>query len=103
MFCATVLYPSKEGTSLDFDHYAHTLAPAYAQFLGKNCVKFEIRRGLMTPGRPAAHFACIASYWVNSREEYMASLNEPRFKDLMAKFAAFTDVEPLRQFDEVVA
>jgi len=102
VFCATVLYPSKEGSSFNFEHYAHTLAPEYASFLGENCVRFEVRRGLMTPGRAAPHFMCIASYWVKSRDEYMASLSDPRFKDLMARFAAVTDIEPLRQFDDVV-
>lgn len=103
MFCATVLYPNKEGSGFDFEHYATTLAPMYARFLGDNCVKFEVRKGLVWPGRPVPHFVCIASYWVRSREEYRASLAEPRFKDIMAKFAAFTDIEPIRQFDEVVA
>jgi uncharacterized protein (TIGR02118 family) len=102
MFCATVLYPSTDGSSFDFDHYAKTLAPMYAKFLGANCVRFEVRRGVMSPGRPAAHFACIASYWVRSREEYGASLGDPRFREIMEKFAAFTNIEPLRQFDEVV-
>jgi hypothetical protein len=32
MFCATVLYPSNEGISFDFEQYAHTLAPLYATF-----------------------------------------------------------------------
>jgi hypothetical protein len=102
MFCATVLYPSKVGVSFDFEQYAGTLAPMYAKFLGQNCARFEVRKGLMTPGRPAAHFVCIASYWVKSRDEYMASLNDRQFKGIMEKFAAFTEIEPLRQFDEVV-
>jgi uncharacterized protein (TIGR02118 family) len=102
MFCATVLYPSKDGSSFNFEHYAKTLAPMYAAFLGANCAKFEVRRGLMTPGRPAAAFICIASFWVKSREQYMASLKAPRFKEIMEKFNAFTDIEPVRQFDEVV-
>jgi len=50
MYCATVLYPNKEGSSFDFEHYAGTLAPMYAKILGDNCVKFEVRRGLVTPG-----------------------------------------------------
>ena len=102
MYCATVLYPNRDGSKFDFDHYAKVLAPMYAKFLGKNCARFEARKGLMTPGKPSANFVCIASYWVNSREDYFASLNDPRFKDIMEQFNAFTDIEPLRQFDEVV-
>jgi uncharacterized protein (TIGR02118 family) len=102
MFCATVLYPSKEGTTFNFEQYAKTLAPLYAKFLGANCVRFEVRKGLVWPGRPPPQFALIASYWVKSREEYGASLNDPRFRGIMEQFAAFSDIEPLRQFDEVV-
>jgi hypothetical protein len=40
---------------------------------------------------------------VRSEKEYGESLGDPRFPVIMAKFAAFTDVEPVRQFDEVVA
>jgi hypothetical protein len=35
-------------------------------------------------------------------EQYRASLADPRMKDIMAQFSAFTDIEPIRQFDEVV-
>ena len=103
MFCATVLYPHKEGSSFDFAHYAGTLAPMYARFLGDNCIKFKVRKGWVTPGGSAPHFICIASYWVKSREEYGASLADRRMKDIMGQFSAFTDIEPIRQFDEVVA
>ena len=103
MFCATVLYPSKEGSSFKFEEYVRTLAPLYAEFLGENCVRFEVRRGLRTPGGSSPHFVCVASYWVTSGEQYAASPGDPRFKDVMAKFAAFTHIEPLRRFDEVVA
>lgn len=102
MYCATVLYPSREGAAFDFDTYAKTLAPLYASLLGDNCVRFEVRKGLVAPGRPAPHFVCIASFWVTSKERYGASLSDPRFKEVMAKIAAVTDIEPLRQFDEVL-
>ncbi len=102
IFCATVLYPYEDGGKFDFDYYAKTLAPMYVNVLGSNCVKFEVRKGLVTPGAPAPHFLCIASYWVKSREQFGASLNDPRMKDVMAKIGSFTDIAPLRQFDEVV-
>lgn len=103
MFCATVLYPYKEGKSFDFEQYAGTLAPMYARSLGDNCVKFEVRKGLVTPGRPALHYLCIASFWVKSREKFGASLANPSMQKIMAKISGFTAIEPVRQFDEVVA
>ena len=103
MFCATVLYPHKEDAAFDVEYYAGTLAPMYARFLGDNCVKFEVRKGLITPGRAAPHYICIASFWVTSREGYGASLADPGMQAIMAKISSFTDIEPLRQFDEVIA
>lgn len=102
MFCATVLYPLRPGATLDVDHYARTLAPMYADFLGDNCAGFEVRRGLETPGAPTPQFGLIASYWVKSQEAYGQSLSDPRFPGIMAKFNEFTDVEPVRQFDETL-
>jgi len=103
MFCATVLYPDHEGSTFDFEYYAKTLAPMYAEFLGDNCTRYEVRKGLMTPGAPRAAFAIIASYWVQSDKVYQDSLSDLQFPEIMTKFAAFTDVEPIRQFDEVLS
>jgi uncharacterized protein (TIGR02118 family) len=102
MYCATVLYPHDPHKPLDFDRYANSLAPAYAEALGANCVKFEIRKGLAMPGRPDPAYALIASFWVNSREAFGASLADPRMRGVMEQIGAFTDIQPVRQFDEVV-
>lgn len=103
MFCATVLYPYSEGMSFHFEDYAGKLAPLFASALGDNCVKFEVRRGLATPSGPTPQFICIASYWVRSRDEFGSSMNNPEMQEVMAKISTFTPVQPIRQFDEVVA
>jgi len=103
MFCATGLYLNQDGSTFDFEYYSKALAPMYAEFLGANCARYEVRKGLMTPGAPRAAFACIASYWVRSDQEYRDSLSDPRFPEIMTKFAAVTDLEPIRQFDEVLS
>lgn len=100
IFCATVLYPSEGRESFDVDRYASEIAPRYARILGDNCIAFEVRRGLNSPGAPAPAFACIASFWVRSRDLFGAALGMPEMKQLMADIAAFSSVQPLRQFDE---
>lgn len=102
MFCATVLYPSSDSSDFDFDYYANTLAPMYARFLGANCVKFEVRKGLTTRGAPAPHYICIGSFWIESREKFGASLADPGMQEIMAKISSFTEIKPIRQFDEVI-
>ena len=99
-FCATVLYPYKEGAAFNFDYYAGTLVPMHVEILGDNCVKFEIRKGLTTPGAPVPHFICIANFWIESAEKFGDSMSDPRMKDVMIKISAFTDIQPIRQFDE---
>lgn len=103
LFCATVLYPYKEGAAFDFELYSRDLAPKYAEIVGENCVRFEVRRGLTTAGGPAPQFICIANFWISSGEQFGMSMGNPGMKALMARIAAFTDIQPLRQFDEVVA
>ena len=103
MFCATVLYPYRAGASFDFDQYAQKLAPAYAAVLGDNCVRFEVRRGLSSSDGTPPPYLCVASFWVRSRDEFGDAMRDPRMGEVMVRIARFTEIEPLRQFDEVVA
>lgn len=102
LFCATVLYPSKEGSNFDFEMYSKTLIPKYVEILGDNCVKYEIRKGLTTPGAPAASFICIANFWIKSGEQFGEAMSDPRMKDIMQQIASFTNIQPIRQFDIVI-
>ena len=102
-FCATVLYPNKEGASFDFELYANTLLPEYVEILGDNVVRYEVRKGLTTPGLPVPNFICIASIWVTSGEKFGASMADPRMSALMGRISAFTDIQPMRQFDQVIS
>lgn len=102
VFCATVLYPANSGGAFDVERYASELAPRYAQVLGENCFAFEVRRGLNSPGAAAPAFLCVANFWIRSREQFGNALGTPEMKELMADIAAFSRVQPLRQFDEQV-
>ena len=103
LFCATVLYPFKENASFDFELYSKTLIPKYVEILGENCIQYEIRRGLTTPGAPAPGFICIANFWITSREKFAAAMSDSRMKEIMEQIAAFTDIQPVRQFDMVIS
>lgn len=102
IFCATILYPNKEGARFDFEMYANRLIPEYVEILGGNVVKYEVRKGLATPGAPIPHFICIANIWVSSGEKFGASMAEPKMKELMQKISSFTEIQPIRQFDQVL-
>jgi uncharacterized protein (TIGR02118 family) len=102
LFCATVLYPYKEGAAFDFDLYSNKLLPEYVAILGDNAVKYEVRKGLATPGAPAPNFICIASIWVKSAEKFGTAMADPRMSELMGRIASFTDIRPIRQFDQII-
>ncbi len=103
LFCWTVLYPNTEGATFDFDYYTQKLIPEYVAILGDNCVQFEVRKGLATPGASAPNFVCIASFWLTSGEAFRASMADERMKVVMERIFAFTDIKSIRQFDQIVA
>ena len=56
MFCISIAYPKKDGGTFDFGYYAKKHMPMVARFLGANCSKVEIRKGLASPDGSAASF-----------------------------------------------
>lgn len=103
LYCWTILYPQTEGALFDFEQYSKILIPEYVKILGDNCVNYEVRKGLATPGAAYANYACIASIWIKSREKFRESMAHPAMKELLEKIVAVTDIRPTRQMDEVIA
>lgn len=101
-YVATVLYPYTDGASFDFERYSQELAPRYAEILGSNCIRFEVRKGANSPGASHPAFTCIANFWVKSGQEFGKAMGDPRMADLMREIAQFTAIQPIRQFDEVL-
>jgi hypothetical protein len=102
LFCATVLYPNEESVAFDFELYSKKLIPEYAALLGENCVKFEIRKGLASPGTPLPHFICTASFWIVSAEKFAAAMGTAEMNELMKRIGTFIDIHPIRQFDAII-
>jgi len=101
MFCASVAYPIQLGGTFDFDYFANKHAPLFARFLGDNCVRFEVHKSLTSPGAPAPRRLGAAYFWVKSGEDFGAALAQYG-TEIYADIANFTDIEPIRQWSEVV-
>ncbi|GCE07318.1 EthD family reductase [Dictyobacter aurantiacus] len=101
MFCASVAYPIQQGGRFDFEYFAQQHVPLFARFLGENCVKFEVHKSLATPGAPAPSFLAVAYFWVRSGEAFGAALAQYG-NEIYSDIPNFTDIEPLRQWSEVV-
>lgn len=99
MFCASVVYPADiEG--FDFDYFRDHHAPRFAELLGPNCQRFEVHRGLATPGAPPPPFIAAAYFWVSSSEQFGATLANSG-DELYADIANFSHAQPVRGWAEV--
>lgn len=101
MFCASVAYPIQQGHTFDFDYFANKHAPLFAGYLGDNCVRFEVHKSLASPGAPPPSFFGVAYFWVKSGEDFGAKLAQYS-KEIYLDIPNFTDIEPIRQWSEVV-
>jgi len=73
----------------------------FARFLGENCVRFEVHKGMAMPGSPTPSFLGIAYFWVQSGADFGTAL-EQHGEEIYADIPRFTDIEPIRQWNEVV-
>lgn len=102
MFCASVTYPIQEGGTFDLDYFVNQYVPMFVSVLGDNCVRFEVRKGLQTPGAPPPTYICVANFWVRSGEEFGAALAQ-HGERIYGDIAKFTTIEPIRARDEVIS
>lgn len=102
VFCATVLYPYADDHNFDFDLYKNELLPAYAAALGDNCIRYEARKGLTTPGGQPPAYICIANVWISSPEQFGRAMGSDEMKAIMGRIGSFTAIAPLRQFEQVL-
>ena len=94
-------YPTQENGTFDFDYFVNKHVPLFVRLLGENCVKFEVQKSLAAPGAPAPSFICTAYFWVQSGEEFGATLAQ-HGEEIYADIAKFSNIEPVRQWNEVV-
>jgi uncharacterized protein (TIGR02118 family) len=99
MFCASVAYPG-DAEDFNFEYFRDHHAPRFAELLGSNCERFEVHRGLATPGAPPPPFIAAGYFWVVSAEAFGATLTESG-AELYADMANFSRTQPVRGWAEV--
>lgn len=100
MFCASVAYPL-DAEGFDVDYFCHHHAPLFAERLGENCQRFEVHRGLATPGAPPPPFVAAAYFWVASPAEFGAALAR-HGAEIYGDIANFSQTQPVRGWAEVL-
>ena len=101
MFCASVAYPRVENARFDFDYFAYKHAPLFAKLLGDNCIKYEVHKSLQTPGAPTPTHVAVAYFWVKSGDQFGRTLAE-HGQEIYADITNFTDLQPTREWSEIV-
>jgi uncharacterized protein (TIGR02118 family) len=99
MFCASVAYPP-DTDGFDFDYFRTQHVPMFARLLGRNCVRFEVHRGLATPGAPPPPFIAAAYFWVSSAEDFGTVLSE-HGAEIYGDITRFSPTQPVRGWAEV--
>ena len=99
MFCASVAYPL-DSVEFDFEYLRDQHAPMFAGLLGENCVRFEVHRGLASPGAPPPPFIAAAYFWVSSAESFGATLSE-HGPAIYGDIVNFSQTQPVRGWAQV--
>lgn len=95
----TVIYPNKEGSKFDFDYYTRKHVPWVAGLVGKS---IEVRRGISSASGTAAPYVCVATIHTNSITEFQTVFAK-HGAEILADVSNYTNIEPVVQFDEIVA
>ena len=95
----TVAYPNKADARFDFDYYMKKHIPMVEGIVQKS---IEVRRGISSAtGSPAA-FVCVAAIPIDSVAAFHSILAQ-HGAEILADIPNYTNIEPLIQFDEILA
>ena len=95
----TVAYPNKADAKFDFDYYMKKHIPFVAGLGGKS---MEVGRGISSAtGSPAA-FVCVATIPIDSVAKFQAMFSQ-HGTEILADIPNYTNIEPIIQFDEILA
>jgi uncharacterized protein (TIGR02118 family) len=95
----TVAYPNKADAKFDFDYYMKKHIPFVAGLVGKS---IEVGRGISSAtGSPAA-FVCVAAIPIDSVANFQA-LFAQHGGEILGDVPNYTNIEPIIQFDEILA
>jgi uncharacterized protein (TIGR02118 family) len=95
----TVAYPNKADAKFDFDYYMKKHIPFVAGLVGKS---IEVGREISSATGSSAAFVCVATIPIDSVEKFQA-LFAQHGGEILADIPNYTNIEPIIQFDEILA
>ena len=100
MYRMTIAYPGTADDRCDFDYYTSKHMPMVADFLGDNCTRHEITRGIASGAGGAAPWVATGAFWISSLEGMQEAMQQ-HGREIMGDIKNYTDLEPVVQIEEV--
>lgn len=98
--CVTVLYPSADDITFDFEYYKNSHMTLIMDLYGKSIRKFELRKGLPGPDDSKPPYVATVSIWIADLDAFAAAA-EKHTQTLIDDVPNFTNGQPVIQTDEV--
>ena len=98
--CITVLYPSGDDITFDFDYYKNSHMTLIMDLYGKSIRKFELRKGLPNPDGSNPTYVATINIWIADLDAFAAA-GELHTQTLIDDVPNFTNGQPVIQTDEV--
>ena len=98
----TVMYPTGDGLTFDFNYYLNTHVPMVQELLGDAVKAVTIEKGLgsMEPGSAPAYAAMINMYF-DSVEAFEGAFG-PAAERIVGDMPNYTNAQPVIQISEVL-
>lgn len=103
MIRVSVIYPTTEGKTFDYDYYANKhMQLVRERWGGMGLVKVEVDRGIAggAPGAPAP-YAAVGHVYFRSLEDFQKA-SRAHGKELFADVPNFTTITPQVQIGEII-
>jgi uncharacterized protein (TIGR02118 family) len=96
----SVLYPNSEGKRFDEDYYLNKHMTMVAEKLASAMVRYEIDKGIATPGLSAPFVAGVHMFF-DSLQSFQGAFGG-NAGPIMADIPNYTDIQPTIQISEVI-
>lgn len=99
----TVIYPTSDGATFDFDYYERTHLPLVAEKWGDaGLTGAEALRGQFTPDGRDPPFLAIAVIRFGSMEAFQAAMQGEGAAAILGDIPNFTNIRPIVQINEQI-
>ena len=101
MIRVSFLYPSIEGGKFDFEYYKDSHFKMVKDRLGDALKRWEIYRGIASPGGADSPFVCVSHLYFESSEAFHDAFALHR-EELIRDISNFSNIKPQAMIDQLI-